>query len=40
MGESKSGGTVNNINAHSEKGAEFSLKDINRLASDSEWCGL
>jgi hypothetical protein len=36
MVESKSARTFNEINAHSEKSAEFSPKGINRLAADSE----
>jgi hypothetical protein len=36
MVESKSGRTINEINAHSEKDAEFGLKAINGLADDSE----
>jgi hypothetical protein len=36
MGESKSSRTINDFKGYSEKGAEFSLKDINRLADDSE----
>jgi len=36
MVESKSGYFTNDFNAHSEKGAEFSPKGINRLADDSE----
>jgi hypothetical protein len=36
MVESKSGWTVNEINTHSEKSAEFSPRSIDRLADDSE----
>ena len=36
MVESKSGRTLNEINAHSEKSVEFGPKGINRLAADSE----
>jgi hypothetical protein len=36
MVESKSGRTINEINARSEKDAEFGLKGINGLADDSE----
>jgi hypothetical protein len=37
MGESKSAGTFNDINAYSEFGGDFALSCINRLAGVSEW---
>jgi hypothetical protein len=36
MVESKSGRTFNDFNERSEKCVEYSLKGINKLASDSE----
>ena len=37
MGESKSGGTLNNINARSESTGEYASNRFNRLAPISEW---
>jgi hypothetical protein len=36
MVESKSANPLNDFNGHSENSVEYSLKGINRLASDSE----
>jgi hypothetical protein len=37
MAESKTNNLLSDINAGSEKVVEFSVNEINRLATDSEW---